>query len=45
MTVLWTVLLFGIVPTLQQSLGGLAVILGVLIVSVGKLRHTPSNQN
>jgi len=32
--VTWSVLLFGTLPTLQQILGGLAVILGVLIVTL-----------
>ena len=32
--VLWSLLLFDTLPTLQQFLGGAAVILGVLIVTI-----------
>jgi drug/metabolite transporter (DMT)-like permease len=37
-TIGWTVLLFGIVPTAQQLIGGVAVIGGVLMVTVGRLK-------
>jgi drug/metabolite transporter (DMT)-like permease len=36
--ILWTLFLFGIQPTLQQMLGGIAVIAGVLMVSLGQAR-------
>ncbi len=38
-TIGWTLLLFGITPTLQQLLGGLAVIAGVLMVTVGRVSN------
>jgi len=41
-TVLWSFLLFGLKPTLQSFIGGLAVILGVGIVSLGKSRMNTS---
>jgi drug/metabolite transporter (DMT)-like permease len=34
--VLWTLLLFGVVPTGQQLLGGAAVIAGVFMVTLGR---------
>ncbi|MHC4446077.1 MAG: DMT family transporter [Planctomycetota bacterium] len=34
---LWTLLLFGIIPTFQQLVGGTAVIAGVLMLTMGKL--------
>ena len=34
-TVVWSLLLFGTTPSLQQLLGGVAVLLGVLIVNFG----------
>jgi drug/metabolite transporter (DMT)-like permease len=37
-TIGWTMLLFGIVPTVQQLIGGGAVIGGVLMVTVGRLK-------
>lgn len=37
--VVWTLFLFGIVPTLQQLIGGLAVIAGVLMVSLNQARR------
>jgi drug/metabolite transporter (DMT)-like permease len=36
----WALLLFGSLPTLQQLLGGVAVLAGVLIVSLGASPHT-----
>jgi drug/metabolite transporter (DMT)-like permease len=33
-TIVWSLLLFDTLPTLQQFLGGIAVILGVLVVTV-----------
>ncbi|MBI1878586.1 MAG: DMT family transporter [Chloroflexi bacterium] len=36
--VLWTLFLFGVVPTLQQLIGGIAVIAGVLMVSLSQAR-------
>jgi drug/metabolite transporter (DMT)-like permease len=36
--ILWTLFLFGIEPTLQQLLGGMAVIAGVLMVSLSQGR-------
>jgi drug/metabolite transporter (DMT)-like permease len=35
-TVLWSFLLFGLKPTRQSVIGGMAVILGVAIVSFSK---------
>jgi drug/metabolite transporter (DMT)-like permease len=35
-TVLWSFLLFGLIPTQQSMIGGMAVILGVAIVSFSK---------
>jgi drug/metabolite transporter (DMT)-like permease len=37
-TIVWTLLLFGVSPTAQQLLGGVAVLAGVLMVTVGKER-------
>jgi drug/metabolite transporter (DMT)-like permease len=39
-TILWTFLLFGVVPTAQQMVGGVAVLAGVLMVTVGRDRAT-----
>ena len=39
-TILWALLLFGTQPALQQLLGGIAVIAGVLIVSLNATRNT-----
>jgi drug/metabolite transporter (DMT)-like permease len=36
--ILWTLFLFGVQPTLQQLLGGIAVIAGVLTVSLSQAR-------
>jgi drug/metabolite transporter (DMT)-like permease len=37
-SILWTILLFGIAPTLPQFLGGMAVLAGVLMVSLSQAR-------
>jgi drug/metabolite transporter (DMT)-like permease len=37
-TILWTLLLFGVVPTLQQMVGGAAVMAGVVIVTLKQNR-------
>ncbi len=37
-TILWTLFLFGVKPSLQQLIGGIAVIIGVLIVSTSQAR-------
>jgi len=37
-TILWTFLLFGVVPTAQQLVGGAAVLAGVLMVTIGRDR-------
>ena len=37
--VLWTLFLFGVKPTWQQLIGGVAVIAGVLIVSTSQARN------
>ncbi len=37
-TILWTYLLFSIAPTTQQLVGGAAVLVGVLLVTVGRDR-------
>ena len=42
-TILWTFLLFGIAPTAQQLVGGAAVLVGVLLVTVGRERITRKN--
>jgi drug/metabolite transporter (DMT)-like permease len=39
-TIGWTLLLFGISPTLQQMIGGAAVIAGIFMVSAGKLEES-----
>jgi drug/metabolite transporter (DMT)-like permease len=39
-TILWTLLLFGVRPTVQQLIGGAAVLAGVLMVTVGRGRVT-----
>jgi len=39
-TILWTYLLFSIAPTTQQLVGGVAVLAGVLMVTVGRDRLT-----
>ncbi len=39
-TILWTLLLFGVTPTLQQLAGGVAVLVGVLMVTIGRDRAT-----
>ena len=36
--IMWTLLLFGVRPTLQQIIGGVAVLLGVLVVSLNSAR-------
>jgi drug/metabolite transporter (DMT)-like permease len=41
-TVLWSFLLFGLKPTRQSIIGGMAVILGVAIVSFGKSKTRSS---
>jgi drug/metabolite transporter (DMT)-like permease len=38
--ILWTLFLFGVEPTLQQLLGGIAVIAGVLMVSLSQARES-----
>ena len=40
--ILWGLLLFGTLPTVQQILGGVAVIAGVLIVSLNRSRAVPT---
>lgn len=37
-TILWTLFLFGVRPSLQQLIGGIAVTIGVLIVSTSQAR-------
>lgn len=39
--ILWGLLLFGTMPTLRQMLGGVAVIAGVMIVSLNRTRAVP----
>ncbi len=39
MTIIWTLFLFDVIPNLQQLAGGLAVIVGVSIVTVGMRRY------
>jgi drug/metabolite transporter (DMT)-like permease len=36
--ILWTLFLFGVRPSLQQLIGGVAIIIGVLIVSTSQAR-------
>lgn len=38
--VIWSLLLFGATPSFQQALGGAAVILGVLVVTINQDRET-----
>ena len=37
-SIVWTLLLFGFSPTVQQLVGGAAILAGVLMVTVGKER-------
>jgi drug/metabolite transporter (DMT)-like permease len=39
-TILWSLLLFGVMPSLQGMLGGTAVIVGVLLVTMSKHKAT-----
>ena len=43
-TVIWSLLLFGSVLTPQQFLGGIAVILGVLIVTLNQPAYAVSTE-
>jgi drug/metabolite transporter (DMT)-like permease len=37
-SIVWTLLLFGVSPTVQQLIGGVAILAGVLMVTVGRER-------